>query len=140
MALFGDVQVSKDLRQIQRIDRDAIRLLWHVDFWDGPTSGLLSYAGEDLWFEMVEENEDTTASWYRRYVIVRLSEEQLADERRWHELFREHVGTHTDYDENGARATGVTKPRSEWDEFYGPHSKRVAPDLASNTVVGWWES
>ncbi len=140
MATLGDVKATKNLSQITRLDGAAIRLLWHVDFWDGPICGLLSYGGEDLWFEMMEENEDATASWYRRYLIVRLSAEQLADERRWHELFRQHVGTHNDYDDKGARVTGATKPRSQWDEFYGPYSKRVVPDLASNTVVGWWES
>jgi hypothetical protein len=137
---LGAVLAARDLNVVPRVDRAAIRLLWHDDFWDGPTSGMLRYQGEDFWFQMFEESEDEASDWYRRFLIVRLSADQLADERYWHELFRENVGTHADYDEHGHRPVGSMKPKDRWGAFYGPYRQRTSPDLTENEVVGWWES
>jgi hypothetical protein len=49
---------------------------------------------------------------YRRFLVVHLTAEQLADEERWHELSREAVGTHTDYGE-----PGELRPREGWARF-----------------------
>lgn len=139
LVTLGEVERDNDLSRIPRIDPAEIRLLWHVDFWDGPKSGVLSYRGEQFWFQLLLENDDDITSWYRRFVVVRLSEEQLADERRWHELFRQHVGVHTDYDERGQSAVSPVQPREWWDRFYTPYQQRLRPDLSSNEVVGWYE-
>jgi hypothetical protein len=64
---------------------------------------------------------------------------QLAEETRWHELFRQHVGTHTDYDESGQRQLGALQPRERWAEFYDAYQKRTPWDLSGNEVLGWFE-
>lgn len=113
-------------------------LLWHHDYYDGPITGLLVQGGERLWFQMIEDNARTESTWYRRFVAVRFSEQQLRDEEWWHELCRQHVGTHTDY----VRAEGdpgTVRPQSQHAKFYDPYSKRVPLDLSQNEVIGWFE-
>jgi hypothetical protein len=120
----------KDYRQVQQIDRGEIRLLWHWDFWDGPISGLCLYDHEKYWFEMCWEGETS-----RRFVIRRLSPEQLADALKWHELFREKVGTHCDYDETRPQV----KPKESHREFYEAYEKRGKLDFSNAPVLGWFE-
>lgn len=124
--------------QLPPITRTDVRLLWHFDFYDGPISGMLLFNGRRCWFQMVAENEEPNG-WYRRFLIVALSEEQIATEERWHELFREHVGHHTDYDAEGHRNSGTTRPREEWDHFYRPYGQREPLDLSRNDVLAYLE-
>jgi len=114
-------------------------MVWHAGFWDSPKSGMLTYRGEECWFEMVAEDQEETDGWYRRFVVLRLSREQHADELRWHELFREKVGLHTDYDEQGKRTTGLLRPRELWKEFYDAHRHRPPRDFSANEILGWLE-
>lgn len=123
-----------------RIGSADVRLLWHCDYWDGPRSGMLRYHGEECWFQVVAEDLEPDAPWHRRFAIVRLTAEQHADEVRWHDLFREHVGTHTDYDPDGReRSLGEVRPRELWARFYDAAPGRVRADLSGNEVLGWFE-
>jgi hypothetical protein len=120
-----------------RIAGDEVQLLWPSDYWDGPLSGLLVFRGERCWFQNVAENEDFTdpAAWYRRFVVLRLTSEQLEDELYWHDLFRKHVGTHTDY---GAER-GEVLPREQHRHFYDAYRLRKPPDYSDCEVLGWFE-
>lgn len=140
MLTFADITSSKDAYHLApRIDRDDVRLLWHVDYWDSPRSGILLYQGKPCWFQVVAENKDDDASWYRRFAVLTLSAEQLAEEQRWHELFRECVGGHTDYDEHGKRPLGSVQPRERAEEFYTAYRQRTPPDFSKCEVLGWFE-
>jgi hypothetical protein len=136
---LADIAGTGSLPGIPRIDRAEVRLLWHADFWDGPKSGMLVYRGERHWFEVVAEREDDAEGWYRRFAVIRLAPDQLAEELRWHELFREKVGVHTDYDERGRRPVGSLQPRERWPEFYDAVRQRTPADFSGNEVVGWFE-
>lgn len=125
-------------RALPQIPRADVSLLWHSDFWDGPITGLLLWCGERLWFQMIDESGENEAAWYRRFLLVRLSEQQLHDEEWWHELFRQHVGTHTDYNRADGDP-GTVHPQSQHAKFYAPYSKRVPLDLSQNEVIGWFE-
>jgi hypothetical protein len=100
---------------------------------------MLVYRGEACWFKVVAESEDAAAGWHRRFVVLRLSPEQHAEELRWHELFREKVGAHTDYGEQGERPVGSLQPRERWQEFYDAYRQRTPPDFSGNEVLGWFE-
>ena len=43
---------------------------------------MLFYRGERCWFEVVAENDSDDAGWYQRFVVVRLTPEQAAEEQR----------------------------------------------------------
>jgi hypothetical protein len=129
---------AEEVMRVPRIDREEVRLLWHSDYWDGPLSGMLAYRGEECWFEAVAEN-DPAGRWCRRFVLLRLSAGQRADEVRWHGLFREHVGHHTDYDDRGGRPVGSVHPPEKWPGFYDAYRRRTPPDYSANAVLGWFE-
>ncbi len=140
MLTVADMTAPDGYKRAPQIPRDDVRFLWHVDYWDGPRSGVLEYRGERCWFQVVAENEEDAPQWYRHFVIVRMSAKQLAEEERWHELFRQHVGVHTDYDESGReRPIGALRPRAQWHHFYDAAAQRTRLDLSGNEVLGWFE-
>jgi hypothetical protein len=88
---------------------------------------------------MVAENNADCRDWFRRFAIIRLFPEQRAEEQRRHDLFREMVGKHTDYDEYGQRAVGALEPRERWPAFYDAYRHRAPRDFSQNEVIGWFE-
>lgn len=117
------------------IKRKDVKYLWHCGFWDGPLSGLCLYQGEKCWFDMVKEYRNAS----RTFKVLRLTPEQLKEEEYWHDLFREHVGTHTDYDENERRDYDGVKPQVNWDKFYKHEDRdRKTRDFSKNEVLGYF--
>jgi hypothetical protein len=101
---------------------------------------MLVYRAQECWFQVVAESEHDNPEWYRRFVVLRLSPEQHAEECRWHDLFRAKVGVHTDYEELSQRpAVGFRWPREHWHEFYDPYQQRTPRDFSGNEVMGWFE-
>ena len=140
MTRLLELSKTEDLVRLPKIDWHAAKLLWHDDYWDGPKSGLLLYQDKRYWFQVFEESDDSDLSdFFRRFVILELTEIQMKEEEHWHDLFREKVGTHTDYDESGMRVIGALKPEEMWHEFYDAYKKRQKPDLSNNIVIGWSE-
>ena len=141
MTTFTEISKQPDgYRALPLVPREAANLLWFSDFWDGPRSGMLEYNDERCWFEVIAENEDDDLTgWYRRFVIIRLTADQLAEEDRWHALFRENVGWHTDYlEEAPGRYEGLC-PQEQHQAFYAQYQKRVPLDLSNNEVLAWFE-
>jgi hypothetical protein len=136
---LADITGPEGYRRTPQIGCDEVRLLWHADFWDGPRSGMLTYRGEECWFQVASESEDDNSDWYRRFVVLRLSPAQHAEECRWHELFRTKVGIHTDHDERQRLPAEGIWPREHWHEFYDPYRQRTPPDFSSNEVLGWFQ-
>ena len=102
---------------------------------------MLLYQDEKYWFEIVAESDDPDfQDYYRRFLIIELSDQQLQEEEYWHELFREKVGNHTDYELQGIPHKEKLKPKDIWDEFYEPYQRRTEIDLSNNVVVGWYET
>ena len=147
-----------------------VKLLWHSAYWDGPLSGYVALDGElGFWVECVDdwcnerpdEADESCADcpddpgggkccellWDRLYLVYRLDKDQHRVVTSNHELFRRHVGTHTDYDghpeedhnppDSSAPITlglGV-RPRDEWDKFYKAE-RPTMPPLRPDQVVG----
>ena len=124
---------------LPRIDNASLEPLWISDFYDGPLSGAVIHEGQFAWFTLAEEeSEPYSEGWYRRYWIVRLTPVQQDEERRWHDLFRTHVGTHWDFQTDGSLPRQV-KPREQHQAFYEPYSKRKPLVLDDNDVIGWFQ-
>jgi hypothetical protein len=124
----------KDAGRNRKLNRNDVRLLWYADFWDGPINGLCIYQNKKHWFEMSADDAfpDTNQ---RRFVVLDLSPEQLADEEQWHELFRQKVGTHCDFEEPHPEI----KPIEFHREFYDTYQQRATRDFSANVVIGWFE-
>ncbi|HEX8734967.1 MAG TPA: hypothetical protein VF721_06585 [Pyrinomonadaceae bacterium] len=127
----------KDYLKTPKIQRGDIKLLWHSDYWDGIISGMLLYRNRQYWFEMFEENKGE--DFYRRFFVFKLTGEQIIEETNWQQLFREKVGGHTDYDENGMLNTALVKPSETHAEFYDAYKNRKKLDLSGNEIIGWFE-
>jgi hypothetical protein len=134
---YKDLTAGRNYRDLPRLPEDEVRLLWHDDFWDGPLSGVLEYRGERLWYLLHEEAPESEPGWYRRFLVVRLTPDQLREEEYWQDLFGRCVGTHADYGDSG-RVLGELQPKERWSEFYDAYAKRAPMDLTENEVVGWF--
>lgn len=125
------------LQELREETSGQTRMLWHSNYWDGPLSGVILWSGEKCWFEMHEEktserlmsdkdwkeyldyckekyqevpDEDERMEYdrYRYFKVYRLPSKTMDAIIHNHNLFRNCVGTHTDYDENGNRGKGAT--------------------------------
>jgi len=142
----------------------TIRLLWHAGYYDGPITGACEVGGKPKWFEMVgskagdsddmepegevyfnlycKETNDMDIDRMRYYYIYDIPEEVMNEVIAQHEVFKEFVGTHCDYDENNQRGIGCTKPQESWKQYY--EGKRKDIDIKSHLVrknrIGWFDS
>ncbi len=117
--------------------KDVI-LLWHSGYYDGPLSGMCQFRGEKLWFECEGEDRlpgaDENSERIRTFRFYRLTEEQMASEEKWYELFRENVGTHCDYS-NGKRTVGLVRPKESWAKYYGVAEEKPELNLAAAELL-----
>jgi len=135
MVTLDDIRKSGDLSGVEEIVVDDIRLLWHSNFWDGILSGMLNYNEKKYWFECIDQ---TVYGGKRQFAVIDLTQEQLMVEEKWHQLFRDNVGTHCDYDENGQRDFGEVKPQHLHKLYYEPFKafrKENPKDYSYNKVM-----
>jgi hypothetical protein len=107
----------------QHASIEDIKPLFHLDYYDGPLSGIFK-CFDRVFYAKVVYAED------RKYWVAwELTPEQAEIELANHALFQKHVGTHTDYsiDDEGevSRQIGATRPQAEWDKFYKAEKKRI---------------
>jgi hypothetical protein len=118
---------------LPRINSSELALLWMHDYYDGPLSGALLFHRRIRWFEYCGDGDEGR----RRYLVLDLTDAEVEDERRWHDLFVEHVGDHWTIRPDGTR--GTVKPASEHAKFYEPYGQRRPVDYTHNPVLGWFE-
>jgi len=121
-----------------RISAEELQPLWISEYYDGPLSGAVEHNGQFRWYVMAEEEQEPYAEgWYRRYWLLALSAVQEDEERRWHGLFRQHVGTH--WDSPSGTERGRVLPQENHYLFYEPYAKRTPLALDGNEVIGWFQ-
>jgi hypothetical protein len=118
-----------DYLNLPQLNRSEVNVLWADDFWDGYLSGLLEYHSGKYWFQMCKDFDSDDQLFYRRFLVIELSEEQLAEEQFWEDLFQEKVGIYPN-----------KQPEEMWHEFYEPYKNRKPRDLSNNSVIGWFEN
>jgi hypothetical protein len=101
-------------------------MLFFIDWYDGPLSGVARYGGTEYWFEAEGRKDEAFALRMkdRRFFLYPITAEELADEEYWQQLYDDHVAG--------------TKPESEKWRFYEPYEKRQAPDYTSREAIGWF--
>jgi hypothetical protein len=103
-----------------KISEDDIQILWVGNWYDGPLDGMCLYKGEKHWFTCKDEwGED----FWRRFNVVKLTPEQIAEEEKWHSLFVEKVGDSFAYENGKCVPFRKLKPESQWHEFYDEYEK-----------------
>jgi hypothetical protein len=155
MTKFGEIPQDYYLqyyKNLPQIDAKDVRILWHCGYYDGPLDGICLYQGRKCWFEIFQslrvedvrkrvDNEGGSVwlDYYVRYLVVELSDDQITEEDYWHELFRQKIGTHCDYDEKEHRQIGGLKPQEVWAEYFDAAPKINSRDFSQNHVLGWFE-
>lgn len=116
---------------------EELKIVFAVNWWDGPLEGMCMHNNEKHWFYCEDEDNDS-----RRFSIIKLTPEQIADEEKWHELFKEKVGESYPYvDGVRVKTTEQLKPQSMWNEFYDLYKLRKRPDYhLTENIVGYYES
>jgi len=125
-----EVELAK-LTKIASID---LRLLWVNDWYDGPLESVVELNGESCM--MVLHSEDRSSEKPYRWLILRLTPEQRADEEKWHSLFVEHVGDHWCF-HGPSVPHPKPNPKPTPEKFYEPYRQRPPLDVSANTVLGW---
>jgi len=108
---------------------------WEAGYWDGVVSGFAEYGGRLAWFHVVAYDVEREPP-PLQCLLYELTDSEAAMERRRHNLFRKHVGTHTDYGATGLRR-GKVRPRAEWRHFYDSGLGRQ-PSYEDHRVLGWF--
>lgn len=90
--------------------------LFHLDYYDGPLSGIIRCSDEYFYAHHIYERERT---WWVTYHLSHEERDRVLERNR---IFCEHVGNHTNYIQNEledwVRVVGDTKPQDQWDGFY----------------------
>jgi hypothetical protein len=149
-------EVPKEGRElpIPRLDRSEIRLLWAIDYYDAPINGFLRYRGKIYYFLMHEaqkwlDNEELPEGQHWPppiYLVIEVTDEQLAEEARWHELVLDMIGNGSEYADDQLSigvhhpdlliATGTEESIHKYWEIYRNEHKPL--DLFDNEVIGWF--
>lgn len=154
----------KIMKQLREDSKGETRLLYHLNYWDGPISGVCLYNGkkcyfsalrdiydeddmkmtDDEWIEyclylakggyIVDKDDRDYNSWYRVFAIYDTPDNIIEILEENHKLFQEHVGTHCDYDFNGRRNINSVKHSSNFDKFYKA-DKRKAEIKESDWII-----
>lgn len=117
--------------QIAKVRLEDVTVLWFDDFYDGMLSGIVECKNQKCRFEIITDYEQGIRP--RVFAIIELSQEQIADETYWHELFLKHVIADPQ-SKDGAHL----RPQSEHHLFYEPYGKRPDPHYELCNVVAWF--
>jgi hypothetical protein len=121
-------------------------MLWDENYYDGPLSGFGRLADGWLsYFSLIKELDEPSGP--RIYGAYGLTSEQAAEANKWHDLFREKVGEHCDYDydydygEHGLgrrRGGGTVRPEAMWKEYYDAAKGKEKMNPAALPLIGWF--
>lgn len=95
--------------------QEEIIPLWHLDYYDGPLSGVVECKGRHFYVRHVYYDD---RKWW---VAWELTPDEWARELARHEAFEKYVGTHTSYKQNAEgewNREHAVKPEAEWRKFY----------------------
>lgn len=115
-----------------------VKLIYHIDYWDGPLSGVCEINGRRLMFKCIHDYHDVP-NW-RIFKVFDLTPEEWADEDYRHKLFVENVGSHTSYDSNDSRIFEPTQPQTQWDVYHKESKKIKTPNYDSKEILGYFDS
>lgn len=128
-----------DLGALPKLGPRDVRLLWVNDFYDAPLEAIVEHEGARCIMVLHDRSTVPPAAAVEalRWVIFRLSSEQLAEEQRWHDLFAEHVGEHWCFhrEPHTHPAAATAKPTPE--RFYDAYKTRAPLVLEARDAIGW---
>ena len=103
MITFKDLKEKPELiKNITRLSNRP-RYMWSLGRYDGVLSGICVYNDKPHYFECFKDYylEAASKNKDRMFAVTELTDEQYLEEKSKHETFRDLVGWHSTYDENG---------------------------------------
>ena len=113
-------------------DTEHATMLWYSDYYDGPICGLGEYKGKKVWYQWKKDVLEPLTD-MRIFDFYEMSDEEVADEEKWHQFFRDNVGDHCDFIEGFHGRANYTK--ESFDRFYAEAKKRKDRDYKKNKIV-----
>ena len=162
----SEIKDPKRYKHLTEIRNNNNRLLYHLNFWDGPLSGVMLWEGErvffnciDTFFEIEPWTEEEINNYKDRnknnlidedyfdynqiriFAVYRIEANVMESIDYNHERFRTYVGYHTDYNEEGKREIGNLKPSKLHDEFYKKPDllRKYELNLKDENILGYFE-
>jgi len=150
-------------QQFLKLNSDIeMKMLWHSGYWDGPLSGLcllkdkrdIEPNNQKYWFSYAEawidnnsypeDDDDFEPPWWRRFIIIKPTNNQLADVEARHAKFQRMVGTHCDYNDEGKRSNfhyNDTVTKESLKQYYKESKSEITPSVMINDdqIIGWIE-
>ena len=131
----------KSIRELREESKGETRILYHLNYWDGPISGVCLYNGQRCYFNTIDEvteeylmsdkdwedwcmwqlsigkeidpDDRTEINWYRIFAIYETPKEDIEILDENNNMFCKYVGTHNNYDNSGCRGSGARVPVRE---------------------------
>ncbi|HSI86299.1 MAG: hypothetical protein ACAI35_26895 [Candidatus Methylacidiphilales bacterium] len=122
------------LRDLMTASGGQTRLLYYSGFWDGPIDGLMLWENKTCFYccHLGKEDEDEH---HRYYKVYALTDEEIKMELARHAVFVEYVGSHCDFDQNGAAKNVSPVFKEGWKNFYNSPDKSLSFDMLSRKDV-----
>lgn len=133
---------------LPKIPLEEITPLWYDDYYDGHLSGKCLYKGtmhhylivamgHFVWdVEKKQKDKEKSDPWWRRFLLIPMSPEEIQRATELQELFRKHVGTQCDYDESLPHSC---QPQEEWSKYYDDPRLKDEPKWCDRPGIGWFE-
>jgi len=123
---------------VPQVRRARVQLLWHVDYQDGPLSGVALFEGRYHWFAVANAQAEVRAA-----LLYPLDADEWQTELEEHRRFQRFVGRHTDYDALGRRKVGDVLPTEAWPRFFDEPgtASRGGNERAytARSAIAWFE-
>lgn len=112
-----------------------VKILFHIDYWDGPLRGICEYKNKYYWYDILDDyeyNSEKEKFSPRTYVIKEIEPWQISYELYWHSIFSTNVGTYTDFDKK------LVNDRFKIEENFYEKRKReyIKIDYSDNKIIG----
>jgi len=118
---------------MKEIDSKDIKMLWVKDYYDFPLTFICEYMGNKCYGKVVSDVGERI-----KYHLYSLTSQEIAEETKWNNLFKEHVGGHWEY-LNGDKQDASLKPEREWAKFYEPYkAANYKLDPPDSQLIGYF--
>ena len=101
------------LPRVNNVEENQLTFLWFEDFYDGPLNGILKFDNKEYRYEIVTDYKKV--KYPRIFAIVELSENELKEEKYWHELHKDIVNDKYDDAEANKKLYKLEKKRKRID-------------------------